>query len=159
MTCTKYFLLSPGSCKWSPRCVGQDPGSHLHYGGSVWLSLIKSNKLVAGICCYLQCHSHPPFLPVQFLINTRTRGSCSFHLPARTKMASCPPDVMGSWLSLHPGVTLWKKHCTKNDAQLPGQGEASLLFFEGVSTLRQVQPPHDHELRVQPTAATPQLSI
>lgn len=101
--------------------MGQDPGSHLHYGGSVWLSLIKSNKLVAGICCYLQCHSHPPFLPVQFLINTRTRGSCSFHLPARTKMASCPPDVMGSWLSLHPGVTLWKKHCTKNDAQLPGQ--------------------------------------
>lgn len=37
-----------------PRCMEQDLGSRLNSGGSVWLSLIKSNKLVAGICCYLQ---------------------------------------------------------------------------------------------------------
>lgn len=73
---SKCFLLSPGGsvCKWGPRCNGQDPGSHLHSGGSVYLSLIKSNKLVAGICCYLQCHPCPPFLPLRPLICTRTEG-------------------------------------------------------------------------------------
>ena len=51
-----------------------------------------------------------------------------------------------------------KKHSTKN-AQLPGQGEASLLLLEGVSALRQMQPPHDHQLRVRPAAAAPQLPV
>lgn len=108
---------------WGPRCKGQDPGSRLHSGSSVYLSLIKSNKLVTGICCYLQCHPCPPFRPLRPLICTRTRRRCGLCLPVRTEMASCLPGVMVWWLSLHPEVTLWKTHCTKR-AQLLGQGEA-----------------------------------
>lgn len=77
MTRPKCFLLSPRHriCKQGPRCVGQDPGSCRHRNGSVWPLLIKSNKLVAGICCYLQCRPHLPFLPYSpRLIGTRTQG-------------------------------------------------------------------------------------
>lgn len=125
MTCPKCFLLSPVGqrLQMGSQVQGAGPRQPPSYGDSVYLSLIKSNKLVAGICCYLQCHPCSPFLPLRPLICTRTQGRCCLRLPVRTEMASRLPGVIVWWLSLHPEVTLWKKHCTKK-AQLLGQGEA-----------------------------------
>lgn len=101
---------------------GQDPGSCPCSGGSIWLSLIKGNKLVAGFAAIYKdtliphsCRYSPT--------GTRTEGGAvsTFQEGLRWLLAC---QVSGWWLSLHPGVTLQKKHCTEH-MRLPGQGGLS----------------------------------